>query len=97
MNKIYFPYKSDQPKYKFYILTNKNKKVYFGANGYEHYTEGHLDDKRKLNYIRRHMNNEDWTNPNTAGFWSFWYLWFDKTYNNAYNNIKNIIFKNNLV
>lgn len=90
---IYYPYKSDKPKYKFYIITNKNKKVYFGASGYEHFTEGHLNEQRKLNYIRRHINNEDWTDPDTAGFWSFWYLWFDPNYNNAYNNIKKIIFK----
>ena len=26
----YFPYKSDKPNKKYYIITNDNKKVYFG-------------------------------------------------------------------
>jgi hypothetical protein len=28
--KKYFPYKSDKPNKKYYIITNDNKKVYFG-------------------------------------------------------------------
>jgi hypothetical protein len=27
----YYPYKSDKPNKKYYIITNNNKKVYFGA------------------------------------------------------------------
>ena len=49
--KKYYPFKSDKPIKKFYIITNDNKKVYFGASGYEHFTEGHLDERRKLVYI----------------------------------------------
>ena len=30
--KKYYPYKSDRPTKKFYIITNDNKKVYFGAS-----------------------------------------------------------------
>ena len=45
--KKYYPYKSDKAGKKFYIITNDNKKIYFGATGYEHYTEGHLDERRK--------------------------------------------------
>ena len=28
----YYPYKSDKPNKKYYIITNNNKKVYFGAS-----------------------------------------------------------------
>ena len=28
--KKYYPYKSDKPNKKYYIITNDNKKVYFG-------------------------------------------------------------------
>ena len=37
----YHPYKSDKPNKKYYIITNNDKKVYFGAAGYEHYGDGH--------------------------------------------------------
>ena len=85
--KYYYPYYSDKPKYKFYILTDKNKRVYFGAIGYEHFTEGHLDEQRKLNYIRRHQKNENWNDKNTAGFWSYRFLWLYPTYKKAYYDI----------
>jgi hypothetical protein len=50
--KKYFPYvSSDRPSKKFYIITNDNKKIYFGQSGYEHFTEGHLDERRKWAYI----------------------------------------------
>jgi hypothetical protein len=86
--KNYYPFKSDRPTKKFYIITNDNKKVYFGASGYEHYTSGHLDERRKFAYISRHRKNEDWGDPNTAGYWSMWFLWAEKTYEQAYKKIR---------
>ena len=86
--KKYHPYKSDKAGKKFYIITNDNKKIYFGATGYEHYTEGHLDERRKWSYISRHRKNENWRDPDTAGFWSFYYLWLEPTYEKAYKKIK---------
>ena len=86
--KKYHPYKSDKAGKKFYIITNDNKKVYFGATGYEHYTEGHLDEHRKWAYIWRHRKNENWRDPDTAGFWAFHYLWLEPTYEEAYRKIK---------
>ena len=88
--KIYYPYKSDKPDKKYYIITNTNKKVYFGAAGYEDFTT-HRDEERKQRYIARHNNkNEDWTKNgiNTAGFWSYHYLWHYPTKKEAYENIK---------
>jgi hypothetical protein len=49
--KKYFPYPSDRPAKKFYIITNDNKKVYFGDSRYQHFTEGHLDERRKCHVI----------------------------------------------
>ncbi len=43
----YYPYKSDKPNKKLYIITNDNKKVYFGATGYSDFTI-HKDEERKL-------------------------------------------------
>jgi len=86
--KIYYPYAANDGKHKYYIITKTGKKVYFGAVGYEHYTDGHLDEKRKQAYIRRHKKNENWDNPNTAGFWSYHYLWLYRTKRQAYDEIK---------
>ncbi len=47
--KKYFLYKSDKPNKKCYIITNDNKKVYFGAAGYSDFTI-HKDEERKLRY-----------------------------------------------
>ena len=84
----YFPYKSDKPNKKYYIITNDNKKVYFGAAGYSDFTI-HKDEERKLRYIKRHIN-ENWTKSgiNSAGFWSRWLLWNLPTITASYQDIK---------
>ena len=89
MNKNYFPYVSDKPEKKYFIITSTGKKVHFGATGYEDYTI-HKDPKRKEAYITRHQKKEDWTKSgiNTAGFWSYHYLWEFPTKHQAYQNIK---------
>ena len=56
----YYPYKSDKPNKKYYIITNNNKKVYFGAAGMSDFTH-HKDEARKQRYINRHKNNEIWS------------------------------------
>ena len=89
--KIYYPYKSDKPEKKYYKITNTNKKIYFGAAGYEDFTT-HKDEERKQRYIARHKKNEDWNDINTAGFWSYHYLWHFPTKKQAYENIKKIYF-----
>jgi hypothetical protein len=49
--KYYYPYKSDRPDKKYYIITKDNKRVYFEAAGYEHFSSGHKDEARKQRYI----------------------------------------------
>ena len=41
-------------KHKYHIVNNTGKIVRFGTIGYEHCTEGHLDEKRKERYLMRH-------------------------------------------
>ena len=53
----YYPYKSDKPEKKYYIITNSDKKVYFGAAGMSDFTK-HKDEARKQRYIDRHKKNE---------------------------------------
>ena len=73
---------------KYYIITNDNKKVYFGAAGYSDFTI-HKDEERKLRYIKRH-NNENWSKSgiNSAGFWSKHLLWNLPTISASYQDIK---------
>ena len=85
--KKYYPYKSDKPEKKFYIITNTGKRVYFGDSRYEDFTT-HKDEVRKKRYIVRHKKNEDFTDINSAPFWSRFYLWEKPTKKEAYENIK---------
>ena len=85
--KKYFPYPANDGKHKYYILTNDNKKVKFGAAGMSDFTI-HKDEARKQRYINRHKKNENWNNKDTAGFWSRWLLWEKPTIKESYENIR---------
>jgi hypothetical protein len=89
MIKTYYPYKSDKPNKKFFIITSDNKKVYFGQATASDFSI-HKNEERKLRYIKRHQKNENWTKTgiNTAGFWSRWYLWNKPTLDESYKDIK---------
>ena len=86
---IYNPYNSDDDTHKFYIITKKQKKVYFGAKGYEDYTT-HKNEERKQRYISRHKKSENWskTGLDTAGWWSRFYLWEEPTKREALEKIR---------
>ena len=91
--KLYYPYKSSIDDQKFMILRSDGKWIHFGDSHYKHYTDGHLDERRRLNYDKRNIGRDkDRTDYNTAGFWSYWYLWRFKTYKEAYKYIKRYIF-----
>ena len=55
----YYPYVSDVPNKKFYIITNTGRRLYFGDSRYEHFTEGHLNEIRRKAYMNRHKKNEN--------------------------------------
>ena len=87
--KKYFPYKSDRPDKKYYIITNDNKKVYFGQASASDFTL-HKNEQRKQLYINRHKNNENLSKSgiNSAGFWSKHLLWNLPTITASYQDIK---------
>ena len=64
--KKYFPYKSDKPDKKYYIITNDDKKVYFGQASASDFTI-HKDEARKQRYINRHKKNENWNDKIQLG------------------------------
>jgi hypothetical protein len=84
----YYPYKSNKPDKKYYIITNDNKKVYFGQAGASDMSI-HKDEQRKQRYIKRHTN-ENWSKSgiDTAGFWSRWLLWNKPTIKESYIDIQ---------
>ena len=88
--KHYYPYKSDKPTKKYYIITSNNKKIYFGQANASDMTQ-HKDEERKQRYINRHKANENWSKSgiDTAGFWSRWLLWNKPSINESYQYIKN--------
>jgi hypothetical protein len=95
--KFYYPYKSSRKGKKFMVLTSNGKWLFFGDTPYEHYTEGHLDEKRRYNYDKRNIGRDkDRRDYNTAGFWSYWFLWRYKTYKEAYKHIQRMILKDTL-
>ena len=88
--KIYYPYKSDKPDKKYYIITKDNKRVYFGAAGYSDFTQ-HKDEERKQRYIKRHEKNESkfWNKSGIApSFWSRFLLWHKPSIKESYQDNK---------
>lgn len=59
----------------------------FGAKGMSDYTI-HKDPKRKASYIARHKNNENWTDPYSAGALSRWVLWEKPDLKDSWNFYK---------
>jgi len=63
-----------------------DKKISFGAAGYSDFTI-HKDPERKNRYIERHKKNENWNNPETAGYLSRFILWNKPTIKESINDI----------
>ena len=74
--KLYILEESVNPnkKYTAIRINPTLKRISFGAKGYEDYTTS-KDETKKRNYLLRHQTNEDWSDSDTAGFWSRWLLW----------------------
>lgn len=92
--------KSDKPEKKYVVEigseTGRRKHIYFGASGMNDYTTFNAleREERKRRYIQRHQKNEDWNDPETAGFWSRWILWGDTP--SIQTNLKRTLSKFNL-
>ena len=81
--------RSNNKDKKFEARIDDRKTVLFGAKGYDHFTEGHLDDKRRQSYVARHGGgNQYWKDYETAGFWSYHLLWRKPTYKEAINTFE---------
>jgi len=68
--------RADKPGKKMMAIFDDGARVYFGAQGYEDYTQ-HRSLARKSAYIKRHRARESWgmRGLRTPGFWARWILW----------------------
>jgi hypothetical protein len=86
-----FPHKSDRPDKKYYIITNDNKKVYFGQASASDFTF-HKNEARKNLHMNRHKKNEStFLNKlgiDTPSFWSRFIVWEKPTIKESFEYIK---------
>ena len=75
---------------KFNAFSSDGLNVHFGDNRYKDYTQSKDKDKRSK-YRRRHYKREDWTDENTAGFWSTHLLWNEETLEESAQDIERIL------
>ena len=66
----------------------KIKTTHFGASGYEDYTT-HGEMQRKMNYLARHKDREDWNDYMSSGSLSRWILWNKPTLSESINDYMN--------
>lgn len=69
---------SDRKTKRYMATFDNGTKIHFGLKGGQTYID-HLDKKKRSAYLKRHMKNEDWLDPYTAGALSRWILWGDST------------------
>jgi len=70
---------STKPDKKFMItFLEPDKTIHFGYKNSSTYLDHH-DKTKRLNYLKRHFQNEDWNNPLTAGSLSAYLLWGHST------------------
>ena len=80
--------KCTKPQKKFNAIFPDGKIISFGATGYEHYTEGHIEEIRRHNYETRHKAIGDFNHITKPSFWAFRFLWLKKTYREAIRDIE---------
>ena len=73
----------------FYDTAKKKiKTTHFGASGYEDYTT-HGEIQRKMNYLARHKEREDWEDYMSSGSLSRWILWNKPTLSESIKDYMN--------
>jgi hypothetical protein len=65
-------------KYKAVFTNGRTKTTKFGAAGMDDYTKTH-DTEQRARYLKRHSNNENWSDPTSAGALSRYLLWGEST------------------
>jgi hypothetical protein len=63
---------------KFKLASGRTKTTHFGSKGMDDFTITG-DESQKARYLARHVKNENWNDPTTAGALSRWILWNKKS------------------
>ena len=79
--------KSSNKDKKLTAYFNNDKKVDFGASGYEDFTK-HKDVLRKKRYDLRHKSRENWKDPTSRGALSKYILWNKPTLKESIKDFK---------
>lgn len=66
--------KSSREGKKYMVTSPDGKVIHFGAAGYSDFTK-HKNKDRRTRYLARHIANENWLDPYSAGFWARYLLW----------------------
>lgn len=72
---------------KYAVLLPNGKVIHFGSSYHQDYTQ-HGDKERQEAYIKRHKAREDWSDWETAGFWSRFLTWNKPNIKEAIKDIK---------
>lgn len=73
ITKSFKPTKKLQAEFK-NCENDRIKIVHFGSAGASDFIQ-HRDNERKQKYINRHIKNENWDDPYSAGCLSYYILW----------------------
>ena len=79
--------KSNKKDKKYDARIDGKKTVSFGAKGYTDYALSKDRDKKEA-YIARRKKNEDWSDPETAGFYAKHLLWNKPTLQASFKDLK---------
>ena len=79
--------KSNNKDKKYDATIDGKKTISFGAKGYSDFTLSQ-DKQKKEAYIARHKKNEDWSDPETAGFYAKHLLWNKPTFQASFKDLK---------
>ena len=75
--------RSEKPEKKYVVelegASGRRMRIHFGDANMKDYTLFSAEERaaRKRAYLSRHQAREDWSNPETPGFWSRHILWGD--------------------
>ena len=73
--------RSEKPEKKYVVelesSAGRRIRIHFGDSSLKDYTLFSAEEReaRKRSYLARHKAREDWSDPETPGFWSRWVLW----------------------
>ena len=79
--------KSNKKDKKYDATIDGKKTISFGGKGYSDFTLSQ-DKQKKESYIARHKKNENWSDPETAGFYAKHLLWNKPTFQSSFKDLK---------